>query len=73
MIHLMSDLVPSVHSVPIKQLKNAHSVPSLSGVLQQEQGTTEYLNLLSPYYTMRFPYVALAIKPNANGMYMERK
>ena len=26
-----------------------------------------------PYYTMRFPYVALAIKPNANGMYMQRK
>ena len=27
----------------------------------------------SPYYTMRFPYVALAIKPNANEMYMQRK
>ena len=22
--------------------------------------------MLSPYYAMRFPYVALAIKPNAN-------
>ena len=27
----------------------------------------------SPYYAMRFPYVALAIKPNANEMYMQRK
>ena len=24
-----------------------------------------------PYYTMRFRYVALAIKPNANEMYMQ--
>ena len=24
-------------------------------------------------YTMRFPYVALAIRPNANEMYMQRK
>ena len=31
------------------------------------------LDDLSPHYTMRFPYVALAIKPNANEMYMRRK
>ena len=24
------------------------------------------VDLLTPYYTMRFPYVALAIRPNAN-------
>ena len=29
--------------------------------------------LLSLYYTMRFLYFALAIKPNANKMYMQRK
>ena len=28
---------------------------------------------LSPYYTMRFPYVALAIRPNTNEMYMQHK
>ena len=27
--------------------------------------------LLNPYYTMHFPYVALAIKLNANEMYMQ--
>ena len=28
---------------------------------------------LSPYYTMRFPYVALAIKPNTNEMNTQYK
>ena len=28
---------------------------------------------LSPYYTMRFPCVALANKPNTNEIYMQRK
>ena len=28
---------------------------------------------LSPYYSLRFPFVALAIKPNANEMNMQRK
>ena len=28
---------------------------------------------LSPYHIMRFPYVALAVRPNANEMYMQRK
>ena len=28
---------------------------------------------LSPFYTMRVPYVALAIKTNVNEMYMQRK
>ena len=32
-----------------------------------------FTNYLSPYYTMRFPYVALAIKPNTNEMNMHCK
>ena len=30
-------------------------------------------NKIIPYYTIRFLYFALAINPNANEMYMQRK
>ena len=31
------------------------------------------IKALSPYYTMRFPCIALAVKPDANEMDMKRK
>ena len=41
--------------------------------IQWNMGFTEFRISLSPYYTMRFLYFALDIRPIANEMYMQHK